>query len=342
MPYNIAFDAVHKPRGKIDENYSDLRDYLNSNEFTCYNFLEFPITRESLKSSDILVFPCPDFAKITSQEITEIETWVKQDGGGLLLLSHAGGDRGRNSNLSELSQRFGIGFENDQVLDHTNNLGMENVPLISNQNFNPPHPITNGIDSIAYRTGCSSLILGNAFALATSNETSEPFSSPIICVSTPEKGRVCCIGSYEMFRNQIGGGFKYQEHPKLVLNLFNWLVSEYRIELESTGEISEIKPSTPPSETSETEQEAPTYKPFLTEKQPINIDFAIKISNKSELMELLEIFSNQINTIKNTIDNLVKQVSASEDEIIELKKKQISRKPELEKESNSLKENNSD
>ncbi len=129
MPYYIAFDVAHKPRGRLDENFTELKDFLNTNGFECYNFLEAPITQSSLKPYDVLVFVCPDFSKISPLEISEIVNWVREDGGGLLLLSHAGGDRGRNSNLSELSQNFGMSFENDQVLDETYNLGMENVAI---------------------------------------------------------------------------------------------------------------------------------------------------------------------------------------------------------------------
>ena len=103
--FYVAFDLAHKPRGKIDENYNELRDHLNENGFICYNFLETPITQEILRVYDLLVFICPDFAKISRQEIMEIVNWVKDDGGGLLLLNHAGGDKGRSSNLDELSEK---------------------------------------------------------------------------------------------------------------------------------------------------------------------------------------------------------------------------------------------
>ncbi|MFX0037655.1 MAG: hypothetical protein ACFE9I_18700, partial [Candidatus Hermodarchaeota archaeon] len=145
MPYHVAFDVSHKPRGKIDENLTELRDSLNTNDFICYNFLEIPIREESLMPYDILVFVCPDFARISTQEINAIVNWVKNSGGGLLLLSHAGGDKGRGSNLSEISEQFGIVFENDQVLDEKINFGLENIPLIST--FNIPHPITSEISS---------------------------------------------------------------------------------------------------------------------------------------------------------------------------------------------------
>ncbi|MBY9009176.1 MAG: hypothetical protein KGD74_04865 [Candidatus Lokiarchaeota archaeon] len=315
MPYKIAFDVAHKPRGKIDDNLTELRDFLNANDFMCYNFLETPISYNSLKPFDILVFVCPDFAKITSMEITEINNWVRNDGGGLLLLSHAGGDRGRNSNLSELSQIFGIVFENDQVLDEIYNLGMENMPIITA--FIPPHPITNSISSICYRSGCSLSVLGNAISIISSNETSEPFSSALACVSEPDKGRIFAIGSYELFRDRLGGGFSNDEHPNLAYNIFSWLISDYRMELHSNGAVPEIitreqaSGIDPLNYTSETPQSS------FIEKSNVDIDFSMKISKKSELVELLKIFQNQIDMIKTTIDKLIKTTIASEKEILE-------------------------
>ncbi|MHA1671949.1 MAG: hypothetical protein ACTSV5_15465 [Promethearchaeota archaeon] len=313
MPYRIAFDVAHKPRGRLDDNFTELKDFLNTNGFECYNFLEAPITQSSLNPYDVLVFVCPDFSKISPLEISEISNWVREDGGGLLLLSHAGGDRGRNSNLSELSQNFGMAFENDQVLDETYNLGMENMPIITS--FIPPHPISNGISSLCFRSGCSLTVLGNAISIVSSNETSEPFSSPLICVSEPDNGRVCAIGSYEIFRDKVGCGFNSDDHASLAFNIFNWLVSEHRLDLRANGEIPEI---TPQQVNSSQFSETPSHEQS-TENKKIGIDFSMKISRKSELFELLKIFQNQINTIKTTIDKLIKTTEASEDEIAELK-----------------------
>ena len=336
MPkYNIAFDVAHKPRGKIDENLTELRDFLNSNDFLCYNFLETPITQNSLKAFDILVFVCPDFARITTMEITEINNWVRQDGGGLLLLSHAGGDRGRNSNLSELSQNFGIVFENDQVLDETYNLGMENMPIITA--FIPPHPITNSISSICYRSGCSLSVLGNSISAVSSNETSEPFSSALLCVSEPDNGRICAIGSYEIFRDKVGGGFSHDEHPNFAHNIFSWLISDYRMELHSSGAIPKII-----SQEEIIAQQTSDYSPSPTQSgledgQKIDINFSMNISKKSELVELLKIFQNQIDTIKTTIDKLIKTAISSEKDITGVKKQRAkSSKPSKKKIEKSI------
>ncbi len=317
MPYKIAFDVAHKPRGKLDENLTEIRDFLNANDFMCYNFLETPITQTSLEPFDILVFVCPDFAKITSMEITEINNWVRNDGGGLLLLSHAGGDRGRNSNLSELSQMYGIVFENDQVLDETYNLGMENMPIITS--LIPPHPITNSISSICYRSGCSLSVLGNAISIISSNETSEPFSSALVCVSEPDKGRICAMGSYELFRDRLGGGFSNDEHPNLAYNLFSWLISDHRMDLHSSGAIPDIVTNKPDSEIVSSDYSSEIPQSSFLEQKNFNIDFSMKISKKSELVELLKIFQNQVDTIKTTIDKLIKTTLASDKVIFELK-----------------------
>ena len=50
-----------------------------------------------------------------------------------------------------------------------------------------------------------------------------------------------------MFRDKIGGGFQCYDHPKLALNIFKWLVSDYRMELRSTMDVP-----TPISHTTQT------------------------------------------------------------------------------------------
>jgi hypothetical protein len=317
MPYYIAFDCSHKERARIDENYEELRDYLMTNELICYNFLETPITEESLKPYDILVIACPDFSKFSSLEIIEIANWVKVDGGGLLLLSHAGGDKGRNSNLSELSEQFGIKFENDQVLDENNNIGIENMPIISSNNFIPPHPITTGISSICYRAGCSLLLVGSAISIVSSNETSEPLQTPIICTSEFEKGRICAIGSYEMFRDKIGGGFQYVGHSTLALNIFKWLITDYRMEVTKQGIEHKIPLMKKSLQLADTETDKIE---MLSDKIEMSLgkeDLTIKFNTKEELFTILKTYLNQINSMKNNIEKLMGMLSQSTEEIFQ-------------------------
>ncbi|MGV9206206.1 MAG: hypothetical protein ACOC44_19550 [Promethearchaeia archaeon] len=323
MEYYVAFDIAHKPRGKINENLTQLRDHLNKNDLLCYEFLETPITEEVLNRYDILVFVCPDFAKISHQEILEIENWVRNDGGGLLLLSHAGGDKGRNSNLSELAERFGIAFESDQVLDDEKNLGLENRPRIDN--FNPPHPITEGVDSLCYRAGCSLSIMGESLSIAVSNETSEPFSCPLICVAEPDHGRVCAIGSYEMFRDDTSGGFDYEEHSKLALNLFEWLISDYRQEVREGDSVAQPNEgqTASPQASHETQE-------FSYDDQVPEIDVSFRISEKSDLLKILKSFMAELNTMKGIVEQLIDKAVVSDEEFLSLKQAQKTSQPRAE------------
>ncbi len=336
IKYYIAWNESHKPRARIDTNYISLKEILDSQDFESYQFLEFPITQESLKPYDILVFACPDFSKIALQELDEIEKWVRQDGGGLLLLSHAGGDKGRNSNLSELAERFGIAFENDQVLS-PHNYGMENLPRVSV--FSPPHPITEGITEICYRAGCSLTSTGTSFPIAMSDENADPFSVPLIIISEADNGFVVAIGSYEMFRDEIGCGIENPDHKQLAINIFSFLISEYRKILKKAGDIAE-----PVQVGAIQEGQLPPAPIFgglenvgAQHLASVSIQSEIKISSKSDIIQMLHSVLNEVNALKDVVENLIEAVVASEDEFIELKALQemqskVKKPPELDEE----------
>ncbi len=315
-PFYVAFDEAHKPRGKIDGNYGHLKNHLTNLGFVCQTFMEFPITRQNLSPFDILVIPCPDFAKFSSNEIDAIAQWVKEDGGGLLCLSHAGGDKGRRSNLSELVEKFGFSFENDQVLDYSHNFGLENLPEVTN--FTPPHPITEGITSLCFRAGCSLSTIGlNVVPVAISNEESEPFSSPLVVTVEVQEGRVIGVGSYELFRNDIPGGLEHAGHTEFSTNIFQWLQTEYRGKIKS----GEIKPKVTIREpiveqstiSSVGNRGIPNSKMDLTSK--------ILISNKSDLANLFHGLLDEVNILKNQIQTIIDSILSSEEQILETTKK---------------------
>ncbi len=330
----IAWNESHKPRGRIDINYKTIKQLLDSQGFESYQFSEFPITHKTLKPYDILVFACPDFAKIAPQEINEIENWVREDGGGLLLLSHAGGDKGRQTNLSALAERFGITFENDQVLS-PNNYGMENLPKAST--FTPPHQITEEINEICYRAGCSLTTIGGSVPIAMSDQDADPFSVPLIIVSEADNGLVCAIGSYEIFRDEIGCGIENDQHKKLALNLFTWLISEYRLTMKKKG-ISTI-PSKKPGL-----GYGSSLHPSLSDAEgevgsqmysPITVKSEIKISSKSDLIQTLYSVLDELNALSDVVNKLIDSVIGSEDEIIELQaikemQEKVQQPPQLE------------
>jgi hypothetical protein len=90
------------------------------------------------------------------------------------------------------------------------------------------------------------------------------------------------------------------------------------MELRSSGIVPEIKPHDVISPTQSSEFQVSSTSLGQYQKRSIDIDFSMKISKKSELMELLKIFQNQIDMIKITIDKLIKTTEASDNEIVEL------------------------
>ncbi|MFX1504449.1 MAG: hypothetical protein ACFFDH_26060, partial [Promethearchaeota archaeon] len=122
---------------------------------------------------------------------------------------------------------------------------------------------------------------------------------------------------YELFRDKVGGGFQCNDNPQLALNIFKWLISDYRMEIRANLDVPVPIPQTiAASRIIPEEPEFPSAS-VSSEKRTIDIDFSMKISKKSELVELLKIFQNQINTIQSTINRLIEKAIESEDEIYE-------------------------
>lgn len=324
-PFIIAFDEAHKPRGKIASNLTHLKDHLERQGFICRAFMEFPITKQNLAPYDILVVACPDFSKFSKDEIETISNWVRNDGGGLIMLSHAGGDKGRRSNLAELAEKFGINFENDQVLDRTKNFGIENLPEI--KNFNPPHPVTEGIESICFRAGCSLTTFGaGAFPIVTSNESSDPFNAPLIVVAEIDNGRVIGCGSYEIFRDKISGGIDHEQHAQLATNMFTWLRSQYREELKQKSPQQFTLPNepTPSNQEQVTTQSGPSgvVNSNLNANNggfssgSFSIKSEITISDKSDLAQLFRGLLNEVDILRSKIQTIIGAIVSSEEKII--------------------------
>jgi uncharacterized membrane protein len=356
----LGFDESHKERGKIGTNYTILKKTLENQGLKCFSFTEFPITRQILLSYDIIVFACPDFSKFSPQEIESIKQWVIEDGGGLLMLSHAGGDKGRRSNLTELGEQFGMLFENDQVLDKKNNLGVENLPLFNQ--FAIQHPIVEGVASICYRAGCSMMSSGAGNSpVVSSGEDAEPFNTPLILAGECGEGRVIGIGSYEMFRDKITGGIGYEHHSKILCNIFQWLQTSKREKIQSKIPVPAEGRSFP-IQGSSSNVMAPEISnnpldfqgeilPSLNQIPigaiPRTFSSQVKIISKDSMYKAFEdvltsfySFKERMNAefdvIKTNLENLMKAIIASEEDIIQAQTQSLKSSVNQETTINSL------
>ncbi|MHA1377226.1 MAG: hypothetical protein ACTSRG_02480 [Candidatus Helarchaeota archaeon] len=299
----IAFDITQKERGRIFENYNILRKNLSNLGHICQAFDEPLVKITSFAKYDLLVLACPDNSKLTEDEINSILNYVKH-GGGLLLLSHAGGDKGLRTNLRELTGKFGFYFNNDQVFDYEKNLGYQSYALIEKLE---PHEITNEIKNFCYRIGCSLTVKNNIKILANSRDSSIPQNAPLIASTEYGKGRIIGIGSYELFRDDVKGGIEYKNNLNLAINLFLWLSKKQKqIENQNIGANSHIKtlyteiPDKKDSKIIQPDLQFP-LKEFLTN---ITKKFDEITSNQLKIQTELKKFNNKISLIEKKIENI--------------------------------------
>ncbi|MEM2134723.1 MAG: hypothetical protein Q6366_010030 [Candidatus Freyarchaeota archaeon] len=262
IKWRVLFDETQKERGRITTSYAALKGVLETEGIQSIRFVDFPITLDKLKDFDAVVFPCPDQSKLQPGEIRAVLDYVSR-GGGVVLLSHAGGDRGLRTNLNELAENFGISFQNNQVTDERQNLGLENLPKITKFK---DHPVTEGITELCYSAGCSIKIVGEAEALAITSRTAEPPDAIILAVANYGNGRVAALGSYEIFRDRIMGGLNTSQNMVLAKNIFKWVLTPSKPKeapaIPAKEKISEevVEPSVSPEVTAGEER----IKPVLT------------------------------------------------------------------------------
>jgi hypothetical protein len=286
----IYFDQTQNERGRLDSTYSELGKLLRDNDFDAEPYTEFMILAKNIKDADILVFGCPNSSKIRPPEIDVLLKFVK-NGGGLLLLSLSGGDRGLMNNMSQVSEEFGITFDNTAVKDDRNNAGIPTMPVIKNI---VAHPVTADVEDLLIPSACSLRISGKATALAHTSDVAEPSSAPIVAIAEPGKGRVMCIGSYEIFRR--GGGMKHKGNVVFAVNAFKWL----------SGEFQMTKPSTVAKEQEKTEASKTKAKAVAVEAEAVL---------PAEFEKTLRRLVNAVFDLQKDISKIDEQVTSTESNI---------------------------
>jgi len=226
--YSAVFDETHNPLAKIGQNYQALAQDLRKSQFDIAPLTTAPITKEILQPHDILVIPCPTATRFSGEEIVAIDRWVREDGGGLLLLSHGEGDKEPETNLNELAQKFGISFEAGKVTDPKSNFGLGTSVKITNFIW---HPVTEKVKDFCYHLGCTVSAAPPAIAVASSSTDSKPANVPVITAVQCEEGRVVAAGSYEILQDQVAPNLNYTHNAVLAVNIFQWLISDKRLQL---------------------------------------------------------------------------------------------------------------
>lgn len=216
-------DETHNPRGRIFSNYSEFRQLLelHGHEIDIYD--DFPIKHSSIREADVFILPCCDGSKLYGHEIKALLRYI-EDGRGIFVISHAGGDGGLGTNMNSLTAtHFDIEIQSDQVFDEVH-CDQEMPSLIVLREF-ATHPVTQGLEEICFVAGCSLRSGKKAQPVVTSDTDADPENAPLIAIwdgGKSKKGRVAVSGSYRMF-SDYGAGINKLENTQLALNICEWL-----------------------------------------------------------------------------------------------------------------------
>lgn len=277
----------------MESTYSELGQILRDNDYDVEAYTEFMILAKNLKDADVIIFGCPNSSKIRPAEIDVLQKYVK-NGGGLMLLSLSGGDRGLMNNMSKISGDFGITFENTAVKDERSNAGLPTMPIIKNL---VSHPITEDVSDLLVPSACSLKVSGKAVAIALTSETADPGKAAVVAIAEEGKGRVMCIGSYEVFRK--GGGLKHRGNATFALNAFRWL----------TGDIQMVKPSAVVKEQKKEEKEQSLEEPSEDTMVSAEFEKTLKrlVNAVFDLQKDISKVYDQVSDVDNNIEMLRNQ-----------------------------------
>ncbi|MFX0137026.1 MAG: hypothetical protein ACFFDN_25535 [Candidatus Hodarchaeota archaeon] len=218
----------------LDESHNNNVDFLNSEGFqvvlnrlggVIFRLIQPPITLEKISGEDLVILGCPT-TNYSYSEIFALEKFVEK-GKGLVLISGNGGDLFYNTNLSELGRRFEFEFNNDQVEDDQDNMGLSAVIRISK--FETIH-FSENVKSIIY-SGCSINILNESCKpIVRSNPKSSPPKAPVAVISA--NNRVLGIGGFNIFIDHPEFGIDRIENLQFVLTIFDYLKNHIEYEKE--------------------------------------------------------------------------------------------------------------
>jgi hypothetical protein len=223
----FLFNSGYK-LGKIEAGYNSLDD---------------------LKKYNTIILSTPKNVNLKANEIEVLEKYVKE-GGSLLIISSSGGDYTNNTNLNELTQKFGFKFVSDEIYDSVNYVNLQKRPIITKFK---PHIITEQIKKIVFSSSCSTQILEfiedeedikiewimqsglNSWRRIFDGENWEEEDSPkvpLMVVVEYFKGRVVAFGNLSIF-SSLGReyGFSAFDNDIIIANILSFLLGS----LDSEG-----------------------------------------------------------------------------------------------------------
>ena len=127
----VGFDYSHNNLLTFEaSSYADFIQFLFASGYKLGKIEAGFYSLEKLEEYDAIIMSTPRNEKLNPVEIENLDKYVK-NGGGLLIVSSRGGDYLNKSNLNDLCQNFGFTFESDEINDSVNYVNMQKRPLLT-------------------------------------------------------------------------------------------------------------------------------------------------------------------------------------------------------------------
>lgn len=282
------FDGNKRESHHKNSKYKKLFKRLRSSTHKCQAFSEL-LTVENLHKAGGILFAGPR-EKFLAEEIEAIHKYLDL-GGSVFFICGEGGDKA--SNINSITKKYGIEFNKDSVCRtvYYKYLHPKHVHIgqgLLNKQFvkhawalgtkkSASTESTVDIDDVkhedlefVYPNGCSLNVTSPALPIISSGQISYPVNRPIAAVAKTSngKGRICCIGSLNMF----GDEWLVKENNTRIVEIFlRWLLKKDEIVLFSKDsadpEINEYK------RLPDTEELANRLRPCLQESDSLPKDF---------------------------------------------------------------------
>ena len=245
----VLFDEYHANWNPSTQIYQIIYDLENKGYII--DFSDDRINAALLSQYDIFVLmdPSEDFSDYEKESIRDFV----EKGGGLIILGEC--DRimsieGIVIPINNISSMFGIGFNNDRVIDSEKQMSGTETTFWEPEGFVIisdfiRHPVTQGVNELGYCWGCSLELQPPATGLAFGNPTSiagtqillrnltgeEKVGETIVVLAAAEYGlgKVLAIGDTDFLiagNDRFGdheGFLPYRHNRQLALNMFDWV-----------------------------------------------------------------------------------------------------------------------
>ncbi len=248
----IGLDYSHNnPLILETSSYNEFIDFLFASNYQLSKIETGLYSIDILEQYDVIILSTPINAKLDPAEINALEEFVKL-GGGLLIASSSGADHSNNTNLNELTSRFGFKFVSDEIFDSMNYVVLQKRIILDDIT---PHAITELVNKAVFSNACSLEILEEVAEhdeveidalihgglncwrrVLRGKEWVEEDSPkiPLLVACKYHEGRVVGFGTISIF-SSLGReyGFKAFDNNNLIANILRWLtikaVSEEKV-----------------------------------------------------------------------------------------------------------------